>query len=298
VYARTREAGSRVLLSGQWGDQVLFSPEYLADLVPRLAVRQLLRHTRTYERFFGADETRVIKRRLALDVARRYVPRALVPLLKALRRSIAPPERLRPWFSDSFRRRALRLANRPVQLGGGFHSVHARAVYLEARSKYHVHCMEWNNKSAALHSLDAAFPYLDRDLIAFLMAAPGEVQNRDGVPRALLREAMEGILPESLRARTWKADFSAPTNRGIARDLEAMGARLSHGSLTARLGYLDERRLAAALPGLAAELEGPDAVAAWDLGDLFALEVWLQVFFGGERTPAPRQPTPLPEGQS
>ena len=298
VHTHAHDAGARVLLSGHWGDQVLFSPEYLADLVARLAVRQLLRHTRTYERFFGADETRVIKRRLVLDVARQYVPRALVPLLKALRRSVAAAERPRPWFSDPFRRRALRLANRPVQIGGGFHSVHARAVYLEARSKYHVHCMEWNNKIAALHGLDAAFPLLDRDLIAFLMAAPGEIQNRDGVPRALLREAMEGVLPESLRARTWKADFTAAANRGLGRELDQVGSRLSHGSLAARLGYLDERGLAAALPGLVAELEGPDCLGTWDLTDLFALEVWLQVFFGGERTLPPRQSTPLPEGPS
>jgi asparagine synthase (glutamine-hydrolysing) len=155
--------------------------------------------------------------------------------------------------------------------------------------------MEWNNKCAALYGLDAALPFLDRDLIEFLMAVPGEVQNRDGVPRALLREGMAGILPESVRARTWKADFSGTMNRGIDRDLGQVSARLTHGSLAARLGYLDERRLAAALPGLAAEVEGPACVGAWDLADLFALEVWLQVFLGGERAPPPRPSTPFPE---
>ncbi|MDO8666166.1 MAG: asparagine synthase-related protein, partial [Gemmatimonadales bacterium] len=214
---------------------------------------------------------------------------------KWLRRMISRPERSRLWLTDSFRRRALRLANRPVWLGDGFHSIHARSLYLEARSKYHVHCMEWNNKIAALHGLDAAFPFLDRDLIAFLMAVPGEIQNRDGVPRALLREAMGGILPEPLRARTWKADFTAAANNGMGRDLGQVCARLSEGSLAALLGYLDERRLAAALPGLAAELEGPDCLGTWDLTDLFALEVWLEVFLGGERAIPARPPTPLSE---
>lgn len=295
VHVRAREAGARVLLTGQWGDQMLFSAAYLVDLFRRLDFGQVRRHTRTYERFFGVDGTRELSRRLVLDIARHYVPRAVAPLLKSLRRRIFRPERLRPWFSDSFRRRALRFANRPVWLGDGFHSVHARSLYLEARSKYHVHCMEWNNKIAALHGLDAAFPFLDRDLIAFLMAAPGEIQNRDGVPRALLREAMSGILPEPLRARTWKADFTTAANDGIGRNLGQVSARLSQGSLAARLGYLDERRLAAALPGLAAELEGPDCLATWDLTDLFALEVWLQVFFCGERALPARPPTPLPE---
>ena len=295
VHVRAREAGARVLLSGHWGDQMLFSAAYLVDLLRRLDFGQIQRHTRTYQRFFGVDGMRELRRRLVVDIARHYVPRAVAPLLKSLRRRIFGPERPRPWFSDSFRRRALGLANRPVWFGDGFHSVHARSLYLPARSKYHVHCMEWNNKIAALRGLDAAFPFLDRDLIAFLMAVPGEIQNRDGVPRALLREAMGGILPEPLRARTWKADFTAAANDGIGRDLGQIAARLSQGSLAARLGYLDERRLAAALPGLAAELEGPNSLATWDLTDLFALEVWLEVFLGGQRALAARPPTPLPE---
>ena len=78
----------------------------------------------------------------------------------------------------------------------------ARSLYVEARSKYHVHCMEWNAKTAARFGLDAAIPFMDRDLVAFLMSVPGEIQNRDGVPRALLRAAMRGVLPEAVRQRT------------------------------------------------------------------------------------------------
>ena len=281
LHDRARDAGARVLLTGHWGDQVLFSTGYLVDLFRQLEWRQIARHLSTYKRYFGAEETRVLRRRMVGDVIRHHVPRALAPPLKALRRRIVP-ERPRRWFSDTFRRKALHLASRPVWLGDGFHSVQAWTLYLEARSKYHVHCMEWNNKIGALHGLDAAFPFLDRDLLAFLMAVPGEIQNRDGVPRALLREAMTGILPEPVRARTWKADFTAAANSGIGRDLKQVAARLSRGSMAARLGYLDEGRLAAALPGLAAELEGPDALATWDLTDLFALELWLEVFLGDQ----------------
>ncbi len=295
VFARARQAGARVLLSGLWGDQVLFNDAYLADLFRRFAFPRLLRNVRMLERYFGAEETRVRQRRVLLDVVRHYVPDAAVPLLKALRRRIAPPERAKPWFSDAFSERALRFADRPAQVGRGFHSVHARSLYVEARSKYHVHCMEWNNKCAALEGLDAAFPFLDRDLIAFLMATPGHVQNHDGVPRALLREAMAGILPEAVRARTWKADFTDAANRSVAGDLQRVYGLLLRGSLSARLGYLDERRLADALPALEAELAGPDCLATWDLTDLFALETWLRLFFGQQHTLPGRKPTPFPE---
>jgi hypothetical protein len=106
---------------------------------------------------------------------------------------------------------------------------------------------------------------------------------------------MAGILPDPLRERTWKADFSAVVNDSTGRDLEQIRGRLARGSLAARLGYVDERRLAAALPALAAELEGPDCLATWDLTDLFALEVWLGVFLSGEQALATRHSSPLPE---
>jgi len=281
LHRRATARGSRVLLSGQWGDQVLFSSAYLVDLCRRLAWRKILRHRREYARWFGAEETRVLAHRFLLDLGRHYIPTLLVPPLKWVRRRVLGVERPRPWFAESFLGRGLRFAGRPAAIGSGFHSAQARSIYLEARSKYHVHCMEWNNKTCALHGLDAAFPFLDRDLLAFLMAVPGEMQNRNGVPRALLREAMRGVLPDTLRARTWKADFTNVVNRGVAEGVSEITRALSAESLGVRLGYFDASRLGPALQRLSGGLIGADCAASWDLADLYSFEVWLQVFLRG-----------------
>jgi asparagine synthase (glutamine-hydrolysing) len=278
VRSQARAEGSRVLLSGHWGDQMLFSSAYLVDLVRRFRLVEFRRHTRTWEEYLGQDGTRALVRYFVLDLVRSAVPHALVPPLKWLRRRIFRPERPKPWFSDSFRRSALRFANQPAWVGAGFHSAQARSLYLETRGTYPVHCMEWNNKVGALHGLDTTFPFLDRDLIAFLMAVPGDIQNHDGVPRALLRDAMRGVLPEPVRARKWKTDFSWAANEGMVRDLRQIRAHISGASAAVRAGYVDEGRLAAALPGLVAELQGPECQAMWDLVDLFGLETWLRLF--------------------
>ena len=47
--------------------------------------------------------------------------------------------------------------------------------------------MESNDKAAAMYGMEMAFPFLDRDLLSFLMAIPGEMQTWNGVPKALLR---------------------------------------------------------------------------------------------------------------
>jgi asparagine synthase (glutamine-hydrolysing) len=145
--------------------------------------------------------------------------------------------------------------------------------------------MEWNNKIGAMHGLDAAFPFLDRDLLALLMAMPGEIQNHDGVPRAILREAMRGVLPEPIRARTWKADFSSFVNQGVSQDASRLREALSPDCLGVRLGYFDPATLSREVARLTQTLSGPDCVSSWDLGDSFGLEVWLQLFLGGA-TPA------------
>ncbi len=277
--ARAGRAGARVMLSGHWGDQVLFSPAYLVDLVSRFAWRKAWSHTREYLRWFGREEVATLRGRLPMELLRHHAPDALVGPLKWVRRRLFADARPRSWYSDRFLAGGLKDADRPAMLGSGFHSAQARSLYLEARSKYHVQCMEWNNKIAASHGLEAAFPFLDRDLLAFLMAIPGEVQNHEGVPRAILREAMRGILPERVRARRWKADFTEATNHGVAQDLAAIRARLGPGSLGVRMGYVDGGRLQPAVDRMAAGLAGKEATDGWDLVDLLGLEAWLRVFF-------------------
>ena len=136
--------------------------------------------------------------------------------------------------------------------------------------------MEWNNKVCALHGLDASFPFLDRDLIALMMAMPGEMQNHNGVPRSILREAMRGILPEPIRIRTWKADLSDPLNRSIGRDIEAIQRALQPGALSVRLGFLDADRLAPAVGRLSQTSATTGCLESWDLP-----LVWPQMWLGG-----------------
>jgi asparagine synthase (glutamine-hydrolysing) len=291
LHARAAAAGARTLLSGHWGDQMLFSSAYLVDLLRRGAWTSIWRHTREYARYFGEAETRLRRRLLLADAARHAVPPSLAAPLKWLRLRLFERREPKDWFSPAFLAAGLKQRYRLATFERPFHSAHARAVYIEARSKYHVQCMEWNNKAGAPHGFDAAFPFLDRDLIAYLMAIPGEVHARNGVPRVLLREAMRGILPDSIRTRTWKADFSAFVNIGLADDAGTILRALSPDCLGVRLGYLDRTRLAPALARLARAVDGPDCVSSWDLADTYSLEIWLRVFLNAGRGPSP---PPLP----
>jgi asparagine synthase (glutamine-hydrolysing) len=282
LHTRAAAAGARSMVSGHWGDQMLFSSAYLIDLLRRGAWPSIWRHTREYGRYFGDEETTRRRRLLLVDAARYLVPRAVAPPLKWLRMKLFAPPRPRTWFAPSFLASALRHQFKLATLDGPFHSAHARAIYIEARSKYQVQCMEWNAKVGALHGLEASFPFLDRDLIAFLMAIPGEVYARDGVPRALLRESMRGTLPDSIRTRTWKSDFSAFVSEGLTEDSDAILRTLTSDCLGVRFGYLDRDRLTPELTRLAEVLNDADCTDSWDMADTYGLEMWLRVFLNEE----------------
>jgi asparagine synthase (glutamine-hydrolysing) len=279
LQAAAGAAGARRLLTGHWGDQMLYSTAYLGDLLRRGAWRTFARHLAALPEWFSPEEARHLRRQAAAEAVRRSAPAALLPAFKWLRRRLTRLDRRKAWLADGFRRRALRDALRPAVLGRRFRSAHARSLYLEACGQYSVHCMEWDNKVTGLHGLDHAFPFLDRDLVQFLLATPGQIQNWRGVPRALLREGMAGTLPEAIRQRRWKADFTEPVNGGAAGDLAGARRLFANGSRAVALGYVDASRVSGALDRIAAGLDGPDCLAGWELADLIGLESWLGVFF-------------------
>ena len=94
-----------------------------------------------------------------------------------------------------------------------------------------------------------------------------------------MREGLQQVLPERVRRRSWKANFTSAVNSGVAGDLASVVSLLARDSLGVRMGYLDPGRLPAEVAALSEGLTRADCTDSWDLADLFGFEVWLQVFF-------------------
>jgi asparagine synthase (glutamine-hydrolysing) len=232
MFRRVHEAGAGRLLTGHWGDQMLFDTDYLVDL-GRSGHWSLLEH---HARAWGVN-----RRRLALRVARdltsRYLPASFVRTARRARRHDEGAWRA-GWYTKRFRKlvRERFEATRLARLPG---TSHAWAIYQQCRRGYHVQCLEWNSRVAAMHGLDMAFPYLDCDLAQFLMSIPGEIQSYDGVPRGLMRKAMRGIVPDAIVDRRSKGEFTQLANRSIELDFHAIAEILGPTSLAVQFGYVD-----------------------------------------------------------
>lgn len=74
---------------------------------------------------------------------------------------------------------------------------------------------------AACAGVELRMPFLDLDLVRFCVTVESSEKWKGGMPRSLIRTAMQGILPEKVRLRIDKHDFSEHLRRSLLhRDRE------------------------------------------------------------------------------
>ena len=273
LFREHQASGARVVLTGHWGDQFLFSQGYLVDFFRQLAWHKILGHILEFKNWLTDTNPRMFWQFFMFDLIRFQIPDWIRPVLRRLNRKKYPD-----WFSKELRQRArLRHLNRkPVKKE--FPSVHARALYEEARRGHPVLSMEWENKVANMFGLEIAFPFLDRELLSFLAAIPGPVMSYQGVPKSILRKAMQGLMPQSIVERRWKADMSHLVNEGMQKDYPELIRQLKRGRIE-KYGYVDVAGLQNQIKKLEQGMSGDNCETAWLLTDLIGIELWLETFF-------------------
>jgi len=277
-FGHATATGARVMLTGHWGDQMLVEQAYLVDLFRSLAWGEVREHLAKFQWWCPDVDLRHFQRRFLNDVVRRYLPGTLLILLRQLRDVAGAGAAERMGYTKAFRRR--RREGLPKAMRNGVEaSAHAAALYSMVRSNYHVLCMESQNKLAAAYGVEMRFPFLDRDLIAFLLSIPGEMQTWKGTHKALLRYGMSGILPASIAGRRGKADFTEVSNDGLKREWPQLLDAMANLDMAARWGYVRGDLARKRFEALRAGLERDDAVTGWNIGDTLGLEFFLQIFF-------------------
>jgi asparagine synthase (glutamine-hydrolysing) len=275
-----RQQGARVLLTGHWGDQFLSDDAYLVDLCLGGRLREAWTHLNEHSRWLGVEDPHYFRKRLFNGLVSRAAPDAMLPALRRVRDVVRRVPEVAPWYADGFRRRAAdrtrlrRTRRRSV-------TAHAGSLYCAARSRYHALCMEWNNKVAASHGLEMRFPFLDRDLIVFLMALPGAMISWKGVPKAVLREALRDVVPETILQRASKADFTSLVNESMARDHHKVWQCLETGGAAVAFGYVRPEAIGE-IGRCTPSVDASSSNLSWALTNLLSLELWLQLFFGSQ----------------
>ncbi len=237
----------RVCLMGYGGDELL-APDFghLTDLMRagKLASlrRQLLSHAAVYDLSPTTLLFDYCIRPLVPQPLKNLLRPALLPLLRPLLFYRTPPL-LNPGFLKS---RGLEPGPAP--------SI-AEFPTRAQQTTYHALFFGWNALIAReMHELFAArfgiecrYPFLDRRVVELLIGLPEEQRWRDGEWRFVLREAMKNDLPDSVRRRLVKAEFSPPIDRELRDRQWPAVERLLRDSCLVSLGMVDRHRLATCL---------------------------------------------------
>jgi asparagine synthase (glutamine-hydrolysing) len=274
---RAVAAEARSFLGGQWGDQVMFDATYLADLARGLRWTTLGRHIQELPKWMGAYRSWLVKY-TARQTAKSLIPETVRPMIMAYRRRTTPMNRDRRWFTEWFRTEGRKQWPIYQPRKARFVSQSAKVRYQDCGAKYYVQAMEMYNKSGAIKGLEFLLPFLDRDLLQYLIQIPGEKIAPNGVHRGLLREAMRGILPDEIVTRRSKGSFTSIENQMLAQQYQEITNFFASNDLLMREGYVDGEALKSTLAELPKAVPEYGCRLTWDLSDLLALDEWMRQF--------------------
>jgi asparagine synthase (glutamine-hydrolysing) len=293
TFQSARELGCSVLLDGDYGDNVVASSAHLFTLARTFRWWRLKGEFRAFAQSLQDCSPHLLRREFLHRLIRDLAPDRLMYFVRSIRR-LWNSDRSPGWYTKQFRDLAYRRSLQQRRPGGPFATRQAEICYRYFRGPQVCEGFEEANKITTIYGINTAHPFVDRDLISFVMAIPEEFVNWKGVYKGLFREGMRGILPEAIRQRSWKADFSAIDNGAAATSAYSGFEKYLHsGCLAIQLGYLDPKALPRALSSHKSKLTGERMLPASQANKLLALEVWLQAFFGPQSSSKPPEEHPV-----
>lgn len=235
LYELASRNGSRVSLSGIGGDEWLTGDRaHCADLLLRLRIPALVRQIRHDVALSNIWGSRTFTARDAVRWCLfPLVPHALKSRIKRHTRSGVPR-----WITPGFAR-TIRLQDRLLEASPPpFPTMAQRAIHGALLGGWEALAKEIGDRFDARQTTEGRHPFLDRRLIEFALALPEEQRWRDNQTKYVLRQAMRGLLPDSVLERRSKGGSGLIYKEAIAR--ESAGGVLQSLRLSAE-GYIDAR---------------------------------------------------------
>ena len=146
--------------------------------------------------------------------------------------------------------------------------------------------LHYEDRNSMAFSIESRVPYLDVRLVEYVASLPLDQKIRNGVTKIALRNAVKGIIPESIRCRMDKMGFVTPEEIWMKDTLrpfvlDVLGA----DSFRAR-PYWDAD---AVMKDYQAFLDGKSAYSP-EIWRIVCTELWLRKFLTGRQDPSVQSP--------
>jgi asparagine synthetase B (glutamine-hydrolysing) len=155
--------------------------------------------------------------------------------------------------------------------------------YISATSGWQTHAMEMEERSASWYTIELRHPFDDRRVVEFGLALPEEQRWRGDQRKFILRQAMGRHLPQSVRQRLTKAEFSPV----CAKALHAQGGERFFDSLSiASKRWIDEKQVRSMYRQMEQLFANGDKGyfrLVWPLWNIFGIEMWFNKVFSSRK---------------
>jgi len=200
VMRLAKERGVTVLLDGQGGDELLagYLPSFYAffkQTMRQVALVPLIKEIRGFLKHQG-------------QMIDQFGPRVMSFLVSSVFKPLF--QHLNPggfgWTEESFKKKYYRSVTKPHQFKNELNNY----LYHIFRSAALPSLLHYEDRNSMAYSIETRLPFLDYRLVEYVFGLPMELKIREGITKVILREAMEGILPEKIRNRMDKMGFVTP----------------------------------------------------------------------------------------
>ncbi len=274
IYRAAAATGHRVIIDGHGGDEVIGSGYWHLDaLAARGDWLSLWRLLRQRSAFLGKDSAA----RLMAGYLARHANRPIRRLARPFDKGPVPDAvQWRALLNADLTTRSdlvARVNQAEVGLRAGLPPIYATHAALIAGHGTAT-AFEVLDRAAAANGITARYPFFDRRVVDLCLNQPSAAKFANGQPRALLRQAMAGVLPDAVRLRSDKVDFLPNIWRGLREDPEGRLAGYAKALPDRLAPYVDATRLRAAADRLTHS--DPDITATFHLWRAAWLDRWLQ----------------------
>ncbi len=266
--------GIKVLLTGVGGDEWLAgSTFHIADLLRQGRILELFREIQS-----GGDSfsIRDVRRYGINPLLRSMISAPARRLIRLIRSGATEPTLIEPEFA---RRIALNERIRNRSEASRFKSFARQDIWDSATGGWQTLRFELENHDDAEFGIETRNPMNDRRIVEFALALPERQRSRQGELKFILREAMRGLIPEKIRTRRTKAEFShLPPQAYQVLD----GERIFNSLAVAKMGWINAAQ-ASKIYRESAQLYAVDDDGymnyTWTLWMIFGVELWFRKTF-------------------
>jgi asparagine synthase (glutamine-hydrolysing) len=201
IYQLIRAQGVPVILTGQGGDELLFGYDRYR------VVKNLFQFRRRnfLDLFWEAYTTR---KRAHLGYLRQlaYLLYFAFPSIRITRRRFM----VKPYLKDTFFNRH---SHQTENLGIKIQKSLLEFQRSEIMHYQLPHLLRHEDRMSMASAVESRTPFLDYRLVEFVLGQGIESLIRNGWSKVILRAAMKGMMPETVRTRTDKMGYNTPTGR-------------------------------------------------------------------------------------